>query len=119
MLTLTHPKYLLELFLTEVVLGYFNSVPPRPDIYQLRNSVPDINCSLNTALSINYQHPRELTGARKTSHKHNTKDLMYLWWSLCILHLLACQVSYRRRFRTLVLCLCDVFRAPVNSLVCW
>ena len=27
--------------------------------------------------------------------------------------------SYRRRLRSLILCLCDVFRGPVNSLVCW
>ena len=26
--------------------------------------------------------------------------------------------SYRRRHRSLLLCLCYVFRAPVNSLVC-
>ena len=45
---------LFELFLTEVVLGCFNSVPPSPDIYQLHNSVPDINYSLNTALNTNY-----------------------------------------------------------------
>ena len=27
--------------------------------------------------------------------------------------------SYRRRLRSLLLCLCDVFRALINSLVCW
>ena len=27
--------------------------------------------------------------------------------------------SYRRLLRSLLLCLCDVFRGPVNSLVCW
>ena len=27
--------------------------------------------------------------------------------------------SYRRRLRSLFLCLCDVFRALINSLVCW
>ena len=27
--------------------------------------------------------------------------------------------SYRRRHRSLLLCLCDVFRALINSLVCW
>ena len=42
---------------------------------------------------------------------------MYLWWSLCTLYLLACQVTYFRRLRSL-LCLCDVFRAQINSLVC-
>ena len=26
--------------------------------------------------------------------------------------------SYRRRLRSLLLCLCDVFRALINSLVC-
>ena len=28
-------------------------------------------------------------------------------------------VSYNRRLTSLLLCLCDVFRAPINSLVCW
>ena len=27
--------------------------------------------------------------------------------------------SYRRRLKSLLLCLCDVFRALINSLVCW
>ena len=27
--------------------------------------------------------------------------------------------SYRRRLRSLLLCLCSVFRALINSLVCW
>ena len=27
--------------------------------------------------------------------------------------------SYRRRLRSLLLCLYDVFRALINSLVCW
>ena len=27
--------------------------------------------------------------------------------------------SYHRRLRSLLLCLCDVFRALINSLVCW
>ena len=77
---------------------------------------------------------------------------MYLWWSLCTLYLLACQVrvtadrslkkkkkkidvplvefmyhvftrmpgeSYRRRLRSLLWCLCDDFRALINSLVRW
>ena len=32
---------------------------------------------------------------------------------------LACQVSYRRRLKSFLLCLCDVFRALINSLVYW
>ena len=44
---------------------------------------------------------------------------MYLWWSLCTLYLHACQVSYRRRLGSLLLYLCYVFRALINSLVCW
>jgi len=28
-------------------------------------------------------------------------------------------VSYRRRLGSLLMCLCDVFRALINSLVCW
>ena len=38
---------------------------------------------------------------------------MYLWWSLCTLYLHACQVSYRRRLRSLLSCLYDVFGAPL------
>ena len=60
-----------------------------------------------------------------------------LWWSLCTLYLLACQVRvhplvefmhlvftrmpgerYHRRLRSLLLWLCDVFRVLINSLVC-
>ena len=66
---------------------------------------------------------------------------MYLWWSLCTLYLHACLVrvtvdvplvefmylvftrmpgeSYCRRLRSLLLCLCDVFRMLINSLICW
>ena len=36
---------------------------------------------------------------------------MYPWWSLCTLYLHACQVSYRRRLRSLLLYLCYVFRS--------
>ena len=38
---------------------------------------------------------------------------MYLWWSFCTLYLHACQVSYRRRLRSLLSCLYDVFGAPL------
>ena len=31
---------------------------------------------------------------------------MYLWWSLCTLYLHACQVSYHRQLRSLLLYLC-------------
>ena len=44
---------------------------------------------------------------------------MYLWWSLCTMHLPACQVSYCRQLRLLFLCLRDIFRVLINSLVCW
>ena len=43
---------------------------------------------------------------------------MYLWLCFCISHLLACQVCYRRRLGSLLLCSCGVFRALINSLVC-
>ena len=43
----------------------------------------------------------------------------YLWWSLCSLYLLARQVRfYGRRLGSLLLCLRDVFRALINSVVC-
>ena len=43
---------------------------------------------------------------------------MHLWWSLCTLYLHACQGSYRRRLRSLLLYLCYVFRTLINSPVC-
>ena len=46
---------------------------------------------------------------------------MYLWWSLH-LYLVFTRVpseSYRRRRRPLLLDLCDIFWALINSLVCW
>ena len=39
---------------------------------------------------------------------------MYLWWTLCTLYLHACQVSYRRRLRSL-LYLCYVVLAHLNT----
>ena len=54
-----------------------------------------------------------LTRPRLTSLTLQSNVLrMYLWWSLCTLYLHACQVSYRRRLRSL-LCLYDVFGAPL------
>ena len=41
---------------------------------------------------------------------------MYLYWSLCTLHVPG--ESYRRRLGSLLLCLYDVIRALINSLVC-
>ena len=45
-----------------------------------------------------------------------------LWWSLCTFMylVLTCMSgeSYRRRLSSLLLCLCDVFRLLINSLVC-
>ena len=49
----------------------------------------------------------------------HTERRMYLWWSLCTLYLHACQASYHRRLRSLLLCLCYIFWALINSLVCW
>ena len=45
---------------------------------------------------------------------------MYLWWSLCTLYLFTRVPgeSYRRRLGSLLLFLCDVCRALINSLVC-
>ena len=39
-----------------------------------------------------------------------------LWWSFCMLCLLARQVSYCRRLRSLLLCLCDIFQAQIAGL---
>ena len=39
---------------------------------------------------------------------------VYLWYSLCTLCLPACQVSYRRRLRSLLLCVCDVIGTLIS-----
>ena len=39
--------------------------------------------------------------------------------SLCTLYLQVCQASYRRQLRSMLLYLCYVFPALINSLVCW
>ena len=55
-----------------------------------------------------------LTRPRRTSLTLQSNVLrMYLWWSLCTLYLHACQVTYRRRLRSLLSCLYDVFGAPL------
>ena len=47
-----------------------------------------------------------LTRPRRTSRTLQPNVLrIYLWWSLCTLYLHACQVSYRRRLRSLLSCL--------------
>ena len=45
---------------------------------------------------------------------------IYLWLSVCALYLFTRRPgeSYRSRLRSLLLCLCDVFRQLINSLVC-
>ena len=45
---------------------------------------------------------------------------MYLWWSLCTLYLHVCQVTVTvGRLRSLLLYLCYIFRALINSFVCF
>ena len=56
---------------------------------------------------------------------------MYLWWSVCtfqavplveFMYLVSTRMpgeSYHRQLGSLLLCLCDVFRALINPLVCW
>ena len=77
------------------------------------------------------QQRRELPIATLTLHvcKYNVHKLhqkyilililrMYFWRSLCTLCLHICQVSYQRQLGSLLLYLCYVFRALMNSLVC-
>ena len=55
-----------------------------------------------------------LTRPRRTSLTLQSSVLrMYLWWSLCTLYLHACQVSHRRRRRSLLSCLYDVIGVPL------
>ena len=44
---------------------------------------------------------------------------MYLWWNLCTLYLHAYQVRVTVGDRSLLLYLCYIFQALVNSLLCW
>ena len=44
---------------------------------------------------------------------------MYLWWSLCILYLYACQWELLQTTQVFVFVLVWLFRALINSLVCW
>ena len=56
-----------------------------------------------------------------TSLNHQYIMRMYLWWNLYASYLHACQSQSCRRawLRSLLLYLCYVFRALINSLVCW
>ena len=60
------------------------------------------------------QHSRELISTQKTSHQHNNKDLNTEFMFLVF----TCTPgeSYRRRHSALLLWLCDVFWALINSL---
>jgi len=82
------------------------------------------------------QHTMELISARKMSHKNKQQrpedvplvefmhlvltrpeDVPLVEFMHLVLTRMPCE-SYRRRLRSLLLCLCDVFRALFNSLVC-
>ena len=68
------------------------------------------------------QHVQGIS-AWKTSHKRNSKDPSHLWCpSSGVMSLVFTRrpgESCLRRLRLLLLCLCDVFRAVINSLACW
>ena len=66
------------------------------------------------------QHTMELISARKMSHKNKQQrpeDVPLVESMHLVLTRMPCE-SYRRRLRSLLLCLCGVFRALINSLVC-
>ena len=115
--------------------------PPPPHHHHYHHNHHTQKCSKN-------QHTREFEDVPLLSlctlylHACQWELLwMYLWCSLCTLYLHACQVrvtvnvplmefmylvftrmpgeSYCRRLRSLLLCLCDVFRTLINSLICW
>ena len=83
----------------------------------------------------NRMRPRALV---QNQYTRELRKRMYLWWSLCTCYILACQwelpyeivplVQFMYLVFTrmpgelplsLLLCLRDVFRAPINSLACW
>ena len=82
-----------------------------------------------TRAPVQNQQRRELTGTWKTSHKHN-RDLSRLFFEDNIyVHVRLVEFvysvftcipgeSYHMWLRSLLLCLCDVFQALINSLVC-
>ena len=57
----------------------------------------------------------ELISARKTSHEHNNKDVPLVRFMYLVFTRMPGESNYKQ-LRSL-LCLCDVFRALVNSLV--
>ena len=65
------------------------------------------------------QHTRELICARKTSHENNNKEDEPVVEFMSFVFTGMPGKSYRRRLRSLLLCLCDVFLAQINSIVCW
>ena len=59
----------------------------------------------------------------KLNMQHNylsdKRQRLYLWWSLTFAVTCMQGRSYRRRLRSLLLCLWDIFWELINSLVCW
>ena len=68
------------------------------------------------------QHTRELISARETSHKHNNNDKCAEDVPLVeFIYLVFTRMpgeSYRKQLLSLLFCLCDIFQALINSLVC-
>ena len=80
-----------------------------------------------------YSHARSNVPLVHCMYLFHMAGEVYLWWSLCTLHLLACHVTctyaedyvpcaysharweYRRRFLALLPCCCAVFQTLINS----
>ena len=88
---------------------------------------PERSCGINTqgsylALEIRNTSTTKtwVTYCNSPGVRVNTRYIgMYLSWSLCILYLHACQVKVAVGDSGLCCCTCYVFRALINSLVCW
>jgi len=62
------------------------------------------------------QHTSELISMWKMSHKHSNKDPSHQQWlspAMCV------NTRYINSTTGMLLCLCDVFWALINSLECW
>ena len=79
--------------------------------------------SLSLSLTHTHTHTQTPKSGLQTIYTSNVflpKLRIYRWRSLCTLYLLARQVTVNiGDFGSLLLCSCDVFRALINSPVCW
>ena len=100
-----------------VIFVYINTNPnPRPTVYGymevLDNTAVGTWSFWNFSLSQSKWHRARGINGMKAFEDIPSVEFMYL------VFIRVQGESYRRRLGSLLLCLCDVFRALINSLVC-